>query len=68
MVERQCFAHAKAFPNSVFRRMELYSFLSKACPQNPRSDFRNRRMPNGMSGGVGRSKVQTRSLPDNNLL
>ena len=58
----------KAFPNSVFRRMGLYSLLSKACPLNPQSDFRKRRMPNGTSGSVGGSEVQTRPLPDNNLL
>ncbi|MBS6231543.1 MAG: hypothetical protein KH632_07200, partial [Sutterella wadsworthensis] len=31
---------------------------------NPQPNFRNRRMPNGTSGGVGGSEVQTRSLPD----
>ena len=58
----------KAFTYSVFRRMGLYSLLSKACPLNPHSDFRKCRMPNGTSSSVGGSEVQTRSLPDNNLL
>ena len=39
----------KAFTYSVFRRMGLYSLLSKACPLNPHSDFRKCRMPNGTS-------------------
>ena len=64
MAERQRPSHAQSISQQRLSTNGALQSLVKGLTTESTPNFRNRRMPNGTSGGVGGSEVQTRSLPD----